>query len=159
MFDPVKLNNLFNIPGSNKVSKRVGRGIGSGKGKTCGVGTKGQRARCGVAIKGFEGGQMPLIKRLPKRGFNPLKRTNYTVVNIQLINYLLEAKLLKASQLVNKELLVEFRIIKNTNVLVKLLGKESLNAKVSFDLDDFSLSVVEKIKEAGGEAKKKGVAL
>ena len=152
-FDPVKLNNLYNIPGSKNVSKRVGRGIGSGKGKTAGRGTKGKKTRAGVAIKGFEGGQMPIIARLPKRGFNPIKRFRYNVISIDMINHFIEFKLVQDEQIIDKDFLVNHGIIKSINVPVKLLGNSQLNAKLKFELDAYSDAAKGKVLEAGGEVK------
>jgi len=152
-FDPVKLNNLYNIPGAKHNSKRRGRGIGSGKGKQCGRGTKGQNARSGVAIKHFEGGQMPMIARLPKRGFNPLKRFSYNVVDLNLINHLLEAKMIKPGSTIDKAYLSEIGIIKTENLPVKLLGKAKLSAKVNFHLDAYSEAAKAQVLEVGGEIK------
>ncbi len=152
-FEPVKLNNLYNIPGSRRVTKRLGRGIGSGKGKQAGRGTKGQKARSGVAIKGFEGGQMPIIARLPKRGFNPLRRFRYNVLKLEHVNYLLQVEIVKEGQVIDKILLAEIGIIKSPNQPVKLLGKEKLTSKLSFDLDAYSESAKASVLEAGGEIK------
>ena len=148
----MKLNTLFNNPGAKKKSKRVGRGIGSGKGKTCGRGVKGQKSRAGVAIKGFEGGQMPLIKRLPKRGFNSLKSIKYDILSIKDINILIELGRLDATKLINKEALVRAKFIKNSKSLVKVLsGDSKLDCKVDIQLDAYSASAKEVIKEAGGQ--------
>lgn len=152
-FEPVKLNNLYNIPGSRKVGKRVGRGIGSGKGKTSGRGVKGQKARAGVAIKGFEGGQMPIIARLPKRGFNPLKRFKYEIINLEVINYLIETQLIKEGQTINKEFLYQHNLIRKLNAAVKLLGNDKLPIKVNFELDAYSKAAKESVEEAKGEVK------
>ncbi len=149
----MKLNELFNNFGAKKNKKRLGRGIGSGKGKTCGRGVKGQKSRSGVAIKGFEGGQMPLIKRLPKRGFNCPNSKKYSVVNIIDIELLLLAGTLKNTEIVTKDKLVELGIIKNTNLLVKLLSVHSdeFNSPISFKLDAYSESAKYKIEQAGGQ--------
>ncbi|WPY00522.1 50S ribosomal protein L15 [Candidatus Trichorickettsia mobilis] len=148
----MKLNTLFNNPGAKKKSKRLGRGIGSGKGKTCGRGVKGQKSRAGVAIKGFEGGQMPMIKRLPKRGFRSLNSLKYQVLNIKDINALVEIGRLDAIQLINKEALVRARFIKSTRCLVKLLSDGSnLSCKITVQLDAYSISAKKAIQEAGGQ--------
>lgn len=152
-FDPVKLNNLYNIPGSRKTGKRVGRGIGSGKGKTSGRGVKGQKARAGVAIKGFEGGQMPIIARLPKRGFNPLKRFRYEVLNLEVVNYLLEIELLKDGQTVDKEFLFNHGLIRKKDSPVKLLGSDKLSLKINFELDAYSEAAKKAVEQVGGEIK------
>ncbi len=152
-FEPVKLNNLYNIPGAKHTSKRLGRGIGSGKGKTSGRGVKGQKARSGVAIKGFEGGQMPIIARLPKRGFNPIKRFRYSLVSLELMNHFIEFKLAKEGQIVDKNFLLEHNVIRSLNEQVKLLGSSKLNAKLNFELDAYSAAAKAKVLEAGGEVK------
>ncbi|MDX1924502.1 MAG: 50S ribosomal protein L15 [Rickettsiaceae bacterium] len=148
--EPVKLNNLYNIPGSHKKSKRLGRGIGSGKGKTSGRGTKGQKARSGVAIKGFEGGQMPIIARLPKRGFNSLTRNKYTIVDIELFNFMLEEKFIEEGHEINKDFLVSLNIIKTDAEKVKLLGNAKLSKKLNFKLDAYSKSSAASVQEVGG---------
>lgn len=152
-FEPLALNNLYNLPGSKSNTKRLGRGIGSGKGKTSGRGVKGQKARSGVAIKGFEGGQMPIIKRLPKRGFNPLRRKTYKIVNLEFVNYLLESKNIKENHLINKEFLVEIGVIKSALSPVKLLGNVELASKVNFELDAYSESAKLQVEKVGGTVK------
>ncbi|WP_316355353.1 50S ribosomal protein L15 [Candidatus Trichorickettsia mobilis] len=148
----MKLNTLFNNPGAKKKSKRLGRGIGSGKGKTCGRGVKGQKSRSGVAIKGFEGGQMPMIKRLPKRGFRSLNSLKYQVLNIKDIIALVEIGRLDATQLINKDALVHARFIKSTKSLVKLLSDGgNLSCKITVQLDAYSVSAKKAIQEAGGQ--------
>ncbi|WP_341789509.1 50S ribosomal protein L15 [Rickettsia endosymbiont of Polydrusus tereticollis] len=149
----MKLNELYNNFGSKKNRKRVGRGIGSGKGKTCGRGVKGQKARSGVAIKGFEGGQTPIIKRLPKRGFNSLSPKKYNIVNVYDIEALLLAGCLNEAEIITKEKLVEVGLIKNSNLLVKLLSvsTEGFAAPLSFKLDAYSSKTKELIEKAGGQ--------
>jgi len=147
----MKLNELFDLPGSRRTRKRVGRGIGSGKGKTCGSGVKGQKARSGVAIKGFEGGQMPLIARLPKRGFNCPSSHSFSVINFSTISKLSAAKKIKAGQKIDKEALVKAGVIKNTNLQVKLLGFGELTEKFEFSLDAYSQSAKDAIEKVGGK--------
>lgn len=149
----MQLNELSNNYGAKKDRKRVGRGIGSGKGKTCGRGVKGQKSRSGVAIKGFEGGQTSLIKRLPKRGFNCPSSKKYIPVNIFDIEILISAGRLTEKDLITKEKLVELGLIKNSSVLVKLLSVNSGEFKIplSFKLDAYSLSAKKIIEEAGGQ--------
>lgn len=149
----MKLNELSNNFGAKKDKKRVGRGIGSGKGKTCGRGVKGQKSRSGVAIKGFEGGQMPMIKRLPKRGFNCPSSKKYSVVNIADIEFLIAENRLNSTEVVTKERLVEVGLIKNTNLLVKLLSVSSgeFNSPLSFQLDAYSASAKKLIEQVGGQ--------
>jgi len=147
----MKLNELFDLPGSKRARKRVGRGIGSGKGKTCGSGVKGQKARAGVAIKGFEGGQMPMIARLPKRGFNCPSSYSFSVINFSTIAELTAAKKIKAGQKIDKEALVKAGVIKNTNLQVKLLGFGELTEKFEFSLDAYSQSAKDAIEKVGGK--------
>ncbi|MFP3017841.1 MAG: 50S ribosomal protein L15 [Candidatus Tisiphia sp.] len=149
----MKLNELSNNFGAKRDKKRVGRGIGSGKGKTCGRGVKGQKSRSGVAIKGFEGGQMPMIKRLPKRGFNCPSSKKYSVVNIADIEFLIAENRLNSTEVVTKERLVEVGLIKNTNLLVKLLSVRSgeFNSPLSFQLDAYSASAKKLIEQVGGQ--------
>ncbi len=149
----MKLNELSNNFGAKRDKKRVGRGIGSGKGKTCGRGVKGQKSRSGVAIKGFEGGQMPMIKRLPKRGFNCPSSKKYNVVNIGDIEFLIVENRLNSTEVITKERLVEVGLIKNTNLLVKLLSVSSgkFNIPLSFQLDAYSASAKKLIEQVGGQ--------
>lgn len=147
----MKLNTLFNLPGSKKLRKRVGRGIGSGIGKTCGRGVKGQKSRSGVAIK-TEGGQMPLIKRLPKRGLSCSKSVNYTTISLVDIEALIEMKRIDDKNSINKELLMSIGYIKNQKVPVKLLGGlEKINHKLILELDACSASAKSVIENAGGK--------
>ncbi len=149
----MKLNELSNNFGAKKDKKRKGRGIGSGKGKTCGRGIKGQKSRSGVAIKGFEGGQTPMIKRLPKRGFNCPNSKKYSVVKIVDIELLISKNRLNPTEIITKEKLVKVGLIKNTNLLVKLLFASSgkLNDSLSFQLDGYSTSVKKLIEQTGGQ--------
>ncbi len=147
----MKLNELFNLPGSIKKRKRVGRGIGSGSGKTCGRGVKGQKSRSGVAIK-TEGGQMPLIKRLPKRGFASRNRVNYTVLSLDYIAELIAHGVINKGQQIDKKLLQEIGFIKSTNCLVKLLaGENNFTESVAIKLDAYSASAVTMVNEAKGQ--------
>jgi large subunit ribosomal protein L15 len=147
----MKVNELFNVPGSRKPRRRVGRGIGSGMGKTCGRGEKGQKSRSGVAIKS-EGGQMPLIKRLPKRGFNCSKGIDYTVINLADIEFLVSEKRIDEKATIDKEQLVKVGYIKTIKVPVKLLGGEDKTEhKLTFKLDAYSKSVREVVEQAGGK--------
>ena len=147
----MKLNDLFNVPGSKKPRKRVGRGIGSGTGKTCGKGHKGQKSRSGVAIK-TEGGQMPLIKRLPKRGFNCSKGVSYTPISLADIEVLITLQRIDASTNINKELLVNIGYIKSKKVPVKLLGGiDKTDHKLTIELDACSASAKTVIEKAGGK--------
>ena len=147
----MKLNTLFNVPGSKKPRKRVGRGIGSGTGKTCGRGVKGQKSRSGVAIK-TEGGQMPLIKRLPKRGFNCSKSVDYTAISVADIEVLIGMKRIDAAKNINKDTLVSTGYIKSNKTPVKLLGGvEKIEHKLTIELDACSASAKSVIEKAGGK--------
>ncbi|MES2215018.1 MAG: 50S ribosomal protein L15 [Pseudomonadota bacterium] len=146
----MQLNDLYNLPGAKKKSKRVGRGIGSGKGKTSGRGVKGQKSRSGVAIKGFEGGQMPMIARLPKRGFNCPTSKYFIPINFVDITRLIENKLIKAGDTIDKITLVQCGVIKSVTRKVKLLSKGDLNIKLNFTLDAYSASAKEVVSKAGG---------
>lgn len=153
----IELNELTYILGAKRDKKRVGRGIGSGKGKTCGRGVKGQKARCGVAIKGFEGGQMPLIFRLPKRGFNPIRRFSYEVVNTALLQHLADAGILSEGVVCDKALLVEYGIVGGRSK-VKLLANGELTSAVKVSVDAYSKAAEEAVTKVGGECIKKVVA-
>ncbi len=149
----VKLNDISDNPGSSKNRIRVGRGIGSGKGKTGGRGVKGQKARTGVAVKGFEGGQMPLHRRLPKRGFTNLFATNYNEVNIGRIQQAVEAGKLDAGVPVTIEALIAAGVVSKPRDGVKILGQGKLEAKLAFEVAAASKSAVAAIEGAGGTIK------
>ncbi|MCW2317064.1 large subunit ribosomal protein L15 [Rhodoblastus acidophilus] len=149
----VKLNGISDNPGSTKNRMRVGRGIGSGKGKTAGRGVKGQKARTGVAIKGFEGGQMPLHRRLPKRGFwNPFS-TDYNEVNLGRIQQAVEAGKLDASAPVTLEALLAAGVISKAADGVKILGNGEITAKLTFEVAAASKSAIAAIEKAGGSVR------
>jgi large subunit ribosomal protein L15 len=146
----MKLNGISDNPGSSKERMRVGRGIGSGKGKTAGRGVKGQKARTGVAIKGFEGGQMPLHRRLPKRGFwNPFS-TNYNEVNLGRIQEAVEAGKLDATAPVTLASLMAAGVVTKARDGVKILGQGELTANLTFEVAAASKSAVAAIEKAGG---------
>ena len=148
----MKLNTIQANEGSRHVSKRVGRGIGSGKGKTCGSGHKGQRARTGVAIKGFEGGQMPIHMRLPKRGFSCLSRKPIVALTFDDINNIVTKSLLKDGEVLDKNKLYDLGMLpKSKDVKVKLLNKGILKHKVRVKFDSYSKTALEHIAKAGGE--------
>jgi large subunit ribosomal protein L15 len=149
----VKLNQLSDNPGSTKNKMRVGRGIGSGKGKTGGRGVKGQKARTGVAVKGFEGGQMPLHRRLPKRGFNNPFPTDYNEINLGRLQQTVEAGKLAAGATVTNEALVAAGVFAKPRDGVKILGKGELKAKLAFEVAAASKSAVAAIEKAGGSVK------
>ncbi len=146
----MKLNELSDKPGAIKARKRVGRGIGSGRGKTAGRGVKGQTSRTGVAIKGFEGGQMPLHRRLPKRGFTNIFRKDFVEVGLDRIAQAIEAGKLDAAKTINAEALVAARVIKTPKDGVRLLGGAAPKAKLSFDVAGASRPAVAAVEKAGG---------
>lgn len=142
----MKLHELKPAPGSNKAPKRVGRGIGSGHGKTAGRGHKGQNARSGGGVGlGFEGGQMPLYRRLPKRGFNNPNRKEYAIVNLETLNRFEEGTV------VTPELLKQRGVVKNLKDGLKILGRGELNVKLTVKAHKFSQSALSKIEAAGGQ--------
>jgi len=146
----MKLNELIATPGSNTKSFRVGRGHGSGNGKTAGKGHKGQNARSGGGVRpGFEGGQMPLQRRLPKRGFNNIFRTQYATVNVSDLNKF------EDGAVVNAEALINAGLLKKTLDGVKVLGNGELTKKLTVEAAAFSASAKQKIEEAGGKAEVK----
>ncbi len=149
----MKLNDIKDNDGATHSRIRVGRGIGSGKGKQAGRGGKGQTARSGVRIKGFEGGQMPLHRRLPKRGFNPPNPIDLNEVNLGRVQQAIDAGKLDASQTVNAEALVAAGVIARPRDGVKILGKGELKAKVSFEVHGASKSALAAIEKAGGSVK------
>ena len=134
---------------------RPGRGSGSGKGKTSGRGHKGQKSRRGVAIKSFEGGQMPLYRRLPKRGFNPIKSADIAKINIGEIQLHIDKKKIKSSDTINLELLKKIKIINKNCVKLKILGNGELKNKITLEVDLVSKSVKEKIDKTGSILKLK----
>ena len=129
---------------------RVGRGIGSGKGKTSGRGVKGQKSRSGVAIKSFEGGQMPLYRRLPKRGFNPLKKVKIASLNLKKIQNLIDSKLIKQDSQIDLKTLKEAKIINKSYSKIKVLGLGELKSKINLNVDFISKSAKLKLEKAGG---------
>ena len=133
-----------------KTKLRVGRGIGSGKGKTCGRGVKGQKSRSGVAIKSFEGGQMPLYRRLPKRGFNPLRNEHIAILNLEKIQSLIDKKTIKSSDIINSELLKKLKIINKNSTKLKILGFGDIKDKINIEANLASKSAVEKLEKIGG---------
>jgi large subunit ribosomal protein L15 len=150
----MKLNDIRDNEGAHKSRIRVGRGIGSGKGKTGGRGVKGQKARAGVAVKGFEGGQMPLYRRLPKRGFNNLFARELNEVNLGRIQQAVEAGKLDAKGAVTVEALVAAGVItRQAKDGVKILGVGELKTKLAFEVAGASKSAVEAIEKAGGSVK------
>ena len=131
---------------------RVGRGIGSGKGKTSGRGVKGQKSRSGVAIKSFEGGQMPLYRRLPKRGFNSMQKLNLGKINLGKIQYFIDQKSINITDKINLNLLKKTKIINKNSSKLKVLGSGEVKQKINIEADFFSKSAKEKLEKAGGTA-------
>jgi large subunit ribosomal protein L15 len=146
----MKLTELRDRPGARKTGRRVGRGIGSGKGKTAGRGGKGQTARSGVAIKGFEGGQMPLHRRLPKRGFNNIFRKEYDEVNLGRVQKAIDAGKLDAAAPIDAAALVKARVLRRVRHGVRLLGAGEITAKAAFTVAGASKSAVAAVEKAGG---------
>lgn len=149
----MRLNEIRDNEGAVKERMRVGRGIGSGKGKTGGRGVKGQKARTGVAIKGFEGGQMPLHRRLPKRGFTPPNAKDYNEVNLGRIQTAIDAGKLDAGKPVTVEALVAAGVLSKPRDGVRVLGTGELKAKLAFEVAGTSKSAAEAIEKAGGSLK------
>ena len=134
----------------NKPKKRVGRGIGSGKGKTSGRGVKGQKSRSGVAIKSFEGGQMPLYRRLPKRGFNSINKENITILNLEKIQTFIDKKNVDPSQILNSDTLKKLKLINKNSRKLKILGKGEIKYKINIEADLASKSAIAKLEKIGG---------
>jgi large subunit ribosomal protein L15 len=149
----MKLNEISDNAGSRKARMRIGRGIGSGKGKTGGRGGKGQTARTGVRIKGFEGGQMPLHRRLPKRGFNNIFAIELNEVNLGRVQEALDKGKLDAKDVVDAEALVRAGVVRRAKRGIRLLGKGEIKAAVQFEVYGASRSAVEAVEKAGGSVK------
>lgn len=149
----MKLNEISDNPGATKERMRVGRGVGSGKGKTAGRGVKGQKSRSGVAIKGFEGGQMPVHRRLPKRGFNAPFPTVYNEVNVGRLQSAVDAGKLDAGKPVTVEALVEAGVCRRPLMGVKILGVGELKAALTVEVAAASKSAQAAIEKAGGSVK------
>ncbi|MDI2090671.1 50S ribosomal protein L15 [Commensalibacter oyaizuii] len=150
----MNLNELRDNPGSRYRKKRLGRGIGSGKGKTSGKGVKGQLARSGVAINGFEGGQLPLYRRLPKRGFKNIFRKLYAEVNLETLSSAIENGKLNASSIINEDALRNAGLFKGKKFSgVRLLAKGKINQALNIEVSGASVAAVEAVKQAGGSVK------
>ncbi len=143
----IELNNRGKI---NKTKIRVGRGIGSGKGKTSGRGVKGQKSRSGVAIKSFEGGQMPLYRRLPKRGFNPVKREIIAILNLEKIQSFIDKKSIDTKSVLNSSMLKKLKLINKNSKKLKILGSGEIKDKINIEADLASKSALEKLEKIGG---------
>ena len=134
----------------NKPKIRVGRGIGSGKGKTSGRGVKGQKSRSGVAIKSFEGGQMPLYRRLPKRGFNPIQKENIAILNLDKIQSFINKKTINTNDILNSSSLKKLKLINKNSKKLKILGSGEIKDKINIEADLASKSALEKLEKIGG---------
>ena len=143
----ITLNNRSKM---NKSKLRVGRGIGSGKGKTSGRGVKGQKSRSGVAIKSFEGGQMPLYRRLPKRGFNSIGKDNIAILNLDKIQLYIDNKQIKTTDTLNADLLKKLKLINKNSIKLKILGAGQIKDKINIEANLASKSAVEKLEKIGG---------
>ena len=142
----------LNTTSQVKIKKlRVGRGIGSGKGKTSGRGVKGQKSRSGVAIKSFEGGQMPLYRRLPKRGFNPIKKDKIAKINVEKIQMLLEKKIINSEEKLDLRILIKKNILNKSYNKIKILGSGNITTKLDVEADFSSKSAKDKIEKIGGK--------
>jgi len=146
----IKLNELRDNEGAHKARMRVGRGIGSGKGKTSGRGVKGQKARTGVSIKGFEGGQMPLYRRLPKRGFNNVSAREFAEINLDRLQKAIDAGKLNAGATIDSAALIKAGIISRAKDGVRLLGRGAITAKVTIEVAGVSASARAAVEKAGG---------
>ena len=146
----MKLNELRDNDGATKKAKRVGRGVGSGKGKTAGRGMNGQKSRSGVAINGFEGGQMPLYQRLPKRGFNKPNRKAFAVVNLGLIQKFIDDKKIDAQKDITEDVLVESGLVRRKKDGIRVLAKGEFSAKAKISVTGASKSAVDAVEKAGG---------
>ena len=143
----INLNNRIKI---NKSKMRVGRGIGSGKGKTSGRGVKGQKSRSGVAIKSFEGGQMPLYRRLPKRGFNPISKDKIAIINLEKIQSFIDNKTINTTDVLNADLLKKLNLINKNSEKLKILGTGEISVKINIEANLASKSAVNKLEKVGG---------
>ena len=142
--------NLNNLIKNNKKKMRVGRGIGSGRGKTSSRGHKGQKSRSGVAIKSFEGGQMPLYRRLPKRGFNPLQKENIAILNLDKIQFFINKKTINTNDILNSSTLKRLNLINKNSKKLKILGSGEIKDKINIEADLASKSALTKLEKIGG---------
>jgi large subunit ribosomal protein L15 len=143
------MSTLNSLEKTKKKKIRVGRGIGSGKGKTSGRGVKGQKSRSGVAIKSFEGGQMPLYRRLPKRGFNPIKKINIGIINLGKIQYFIKKNSINFKEKINLELLIKLNIVNKKSEKLKILGSGEIKDKITVEANFFSKSAKDKLEKIG----------
>ena len=141
---------LNNLVKTNQKKIRVGRGIGSGRGKTSSRGHKGQKSRSGVAIKSFEGGQMPLYRRLPKRGFNPLQKENIAILNLDKIQFFINKKTINTNDILNSSTLKRLNLINKNSKKLKILGSGEIKDKINIEADLASKSALTKLEKIGG---------
>ena len=146
----MKLNQIKDNKGSIKARKRIGRGIGSGTGKTSGKGHKGQKARSGVSIKGFEGGQMPIHRRLPKRGFNKHNRKVYRILNLGDLQKVIDNGKIDIKKEINNSVILSSGVIKNLKDGIRILARGKITSKVNILVDGASKNAIEQVKKAGG---------
>ena len=146
----MRLNEIRDNKGSTKPRKRIGRGIGSGTGKTSGKGHKGQKSRSGVSIKGFEGGQMPIHRRLPKRGFTNINRVNYIELNLEKIQNLIDSKKIDPNKAINHKVLQNLGLIRSKQGKIKLLGKGSIKSKIDIEVSASSKTAKVIVEKIGG---------
>ncbi len=146
----MKLNEVKDNIGASKARKRIGRGIGTGTGKTSGKGHKGQKARSGVSIKGFEGGQMPIHRRLPKRGFTNINRINYVELNFEKIQKLIDNKKIDPKKIIDYKTFIDLGLVKSKKTKIKLLAKGEIKSKIDIEVSAFSKSAKEGIEKIGG---------
>ena len=146
----MNLNEIRDNNNAKKEKKRIGRGIGSGTGKTSGKGHKGQKARSGVSIKGFEGGQMPIHRRLPKRGFTNINRVPYIVLNFDRIENLINDKKIDPNKIINSQTLLDLGVLKTTKSKIKLLAKGEIKTKIKIEVDAVSTSAKNFVEKIGG---------
>ena len=149
----MKLSDIADNAGSRKKRMRVGRGIGSGKGKTAGRGGKGQTARSGVRIKGFEGGQMPLHRRLPKRGFTNIFKLDFAEINLDRLQEAVDAKLIDAKDTITIDLLVKAGVVRRAKAGLRLLGRGELKSKLAIEAHGASKPAIAAVEKAGGTVK------
>jgi len=149
----MRLNELRDNPGATKPRRRVGRGPGSGKGRTSGRGMKGQKSRSGTAMKGYEGGQMPLYQRLPKRGFNKPNRKSYAIVNLGLIQKFIDAGKIDAERPITEDVLVSSGLVRRRLDGIRVLAKGEFSVKADMEVTGASKSAIEAVSKAGGSLK------
>lgn len=146
----MKIHDLSPVEGSTKSRMRVGRGIGSGKGKTCGRGQKGQKAREGVSINGFEGGQMPIHRRMPKMGFNNIFRKKFSELTLEKLQYAIDLKYIDGKKAIDEDALIEAKVVRRKNDGIRLIGSSEIKSKVDIIVSGASAGAKKAIEAAGG---------